>query len=112
MQLRLCQAGTLFFGVIFSTQVFATQVIKKSSSGICHPPQSSWYERTKNYTAFDSLEACLAVGGRLPKGITLKSADGAPTPKKQWVRVNISALHLVTAGTTQTATVRTVEPRR
>ena len=82
MQLRLCQAGTLFFGVIFSTQVFATQIIKKSSSGICHSPQSSWYERTKNYTAFDSLEACLAVGGRLPKGITLKSADGAPTSKK------------------------------
>jgi len=29
------------------------------------PPQSSWYERTKNYQAFDFLEACLDSGGEL-----------------------------------------------
>jgi len=30
--------------------------------------ESKWYERTKNYTPFDSINACLAAGGRLPKG--------------------------------------------
>jgi hypothetical protein len=30
--------------------------------------ESKWYERTKNYTPFDSINACVAVGGRLPKG--------------------------------------------
>jgi hypothetical protein len=77
MQLRLCQAGTLFFVVIFSAQISAKQVIKKSSSGICHPPESSWYERTKNYIPFDSLKTCLQEGGRLPKGLSLTSLNGA-----------------------------------
>tara|TARA_A100001391_G_scaffold112665_1_gene75745 strand:+ start:297 stop:713 length:417 start_codon:yes stop_codon:yes gene_type:complete len=41
-----------------------------SNSGICHPPQSSWYERTKNFEPFNSIDACLTAGGRLPKGMT------------------------------------------
>jgi hypothetical protein len=82
MQLRLCQAGTLFFGVIFSTQMFAIQVIKKSNSGICHPPQSSWYERTKNYAAFESLEGCVAAGGRLTKGVSLGPSSGSEALSK------------------------------
>jgi hypothetical protein len=46
-------------------------VIKKSNSGLCHPPQSSWYERTKNYQPYDSLDACLDSGGKLPSGVSL-----------------------------------------
>ena len=41
--------------------------IKKSKSGICHAPQSASYQSVKNFTAFPTLEACLASGGRLPK---------------------------------------------
>lgn len=48
----------------------SAEVVKKTASGICHPPASSYYERTANYTAFDSVDGCLASGGRLPKGIT------------------------------------------
>lgn len=53
----------------------ASPTVKQSSSGLCHPPQSGWYERTKNYTAFDSLGACLEEGGKLPKGLSLASLD-------------------------------------
>lgn len=45
----------------------AADLVKKSSSGICHDRYSDWYERTKNYTEYGSLAACLETGGRLPR---------------------------------------------
>ncbi len=41
--------------------------VKKSTSGICHDTSSASYNRTKNFEAFSSIEACLESGGRLPK---------------------------------------------
>ena len=41
--------------------------VKKSKSGICHVKGSTYYGRTKNYTPYDSMEACLKSGGRRPK---------------------------------------------
>ncbi|MTI12322.1 HNH endonuclease family protein [Sansalvadorimonas verongulae] len=43
------------------------EVIKQSSSGICHSTTSPYYERVKKFTAYSSLEECLNAGGRLPK---------------------------------------------
>ena len=42
-------------------------VVKKSRTGICHGPSSRYYAQTLHFTAFDSLEACLSSGGRLPR---------------------------------------------
>jgi len=42
-------------------------VVKKSRTGICHGPSSRYYAQTQHFTAFDSLEACVASGGRLPR---------------------------------------------
>lgn len=44
-----------------------TQIVKKSKSGICHDQFSNFYERTKNYSAFESIQECISSGGRLPK---------------------------------------------
>lgn len=55
--------------------VFAHATIKQSSSGLCHPPHSPWYERTTRFTAYPNLEACLDAGGRLPDGVSLSSAS-------------------------------------
>lgn len=52
-------------------------VIRKSNSGLCHPPPSSWYERTKNYQSYDSLDACLDSGGKLPDGVSFTSVGQA-----------------------------------
>jgi len=52
----------------------AAETIKKTSSGICHPPESSYYDRTENFHAFDSLKTCLASGGRLPKQLASNNA--------------------------------------
>ena len=50
--------------------------VKQSSSGICHDKTSPSYNRTKNYVGFDSVAACIADGGRLPKSKT-KQIDQA-----------------------------------
>jgi hypothetical protein len=59
-----------FVLLVFASVSNASLFIKKSNSGICHPPEGGWYDRTKNYKAFDFVEACLATGGRLPKGVS------------------------------------------
>lgn len=41
--------------------------VKLSNSGICHDRESPWYSRTKNFSAFSSMDACIAAGGRLSK---------------------------------------------
>lgn len=52
---------------VTSTATELETTVKLSSSGICHDHTSSSYTRTKNFKAFDSLQACLGDGGRLPK---------------------------------------------
>ncbi|GLT18019.1 hypothetical protein GCM10007938_17970 [Vibrio zhanjiangensis] len=49
------------------TTTAKSPIIKMSASGICHSPNSSWYNRTNDYTAYKSIESCIANGGRLPK---------------------------------------------
>ena len=41
--------------------------VKMSKSGICHERGSTYYSKTKNYTAYNTLEECLQAGGRKPK---------------------------------------------
>ena len=75
----------LVLSVLFSILADAA-LVKKSNSGLCHPPQSSWFERTKNYRAFDSLEACLHSGGQLPRGVTLASTNNSQYPSGEYKR--------------------------
>lgn len=41
-------------------------IVKMSNSGICHAPGTTYYDRTKNFTPYDSLSACISAGGRMP----------------------------------------------
>ena len=52
--------------LVFSLPVQA-DLVKKSRSGICHDSSSSSYNKTKNFTSYDTLNECLESGGRLPK---------------------------------------------
>jgi hypothetical protein len=47
--------------------------IKKSEQGICHERGSPTYKRTKHFEPYDTMEACLASGGRAAKNAV---ADG------------------------------------
>ena len=77
--MRYVQCFVLALWSVTGVAPVAAETVKKTSSGICHPPESSWYERTEHYTAYDSVEACLEAGGRLPKGLTLASLSGRQT---------------------------------
>ncbi|SIS70178.1 HNH endonuclease family protein [Neptunomonas antarctica] len=59
------RALTALLAMIIASPLYAT--VKQSSSGICHSPESPYYERTKSYKPFSTLEACLHSGGRLSK---------------------------------------------
>ena len=45
----------------------AADPVKQSKSGICHCPGGQYYDGVSNFTAYDSLEECLAADGREPK---------------------------------------------
>ncbi len=65
-----------------NTNDIVQRIVKKSGSGICHCPGSQFYDRTSNFTAFDTIEACLASGGREPKrgqGLCPNAPHGKPT---------------------------------
>lgn len=53
--------------VATNVQKNISEVVKMSNSHICHAPGTTYYDRTIHYTPYDSLEECLAAGGRLPK---------------------------------------------
>jgi hypothetical protein len=59
---------SLIATVLISSSAFAqSQTVKMSNSGICHAPGSTYYEQTKKFTSFKTLQKCLNAGGRMPK---------------------------------------------
>ena len=61
----LCALGVA--AIAFLPAANAADPIKQSRSGICWCPGGSAYDRTTNFTAFDTIEACLEAEGRHPK---------------------------------------------
>ena len=58
----------LIFILIFLNSCDAHVVpVKKSRTGICHEYGSKYYEQTKHFEVFQSLDECIESGGRLPK---------------------------------------------
>ncbi|HCJ4667674.1 hypothetical protein [Vibrio parahaemolyticus] len=62
-----CESQPTFTASTSSPRKNKSILVKKSNSGICHSPSSSWYGRTNSYTSYDSIDACLKSGGKLPK---------------------------------------------
>lgn len=50
-----------------SVPYVSSGIVKKSRSSICHAPGTTYYSRTKHFTSYDNLQACLDSGGRMPK---------------------------------------------
>ncbi len=54
--------------LLVSNLAFAQEKpVKMSNSGICHAPNTTYYEQTKKFTPYKSLDECLKAGGRMPK---------------------------------------------
>ena len=59
---------SLIATVLISTGALAqSKPVKMSNSGICHAPGSTYYEQTKKFIPFKTLQECLNAGGRMPK---------------------------------------------
>ena len=61
-------AGLLLAGAGGAAVADTGPEVKKSQSGVCHGRDSVHYERTRKFTAYDSMEACQASGGRETRG--------------------------------------------
>jgi len=55
------------FLLIVNSNMIHAELVKQSKSGICHDSSSAWFNKTKNFTAYESIKNCMADGGRLPK---------------------------------------------
>jgi len=59
---------TFIAAILISAGVIAQEKpVKMSNSGICHAPNTTYYEQTKNFTLYKTLDDCLKAGGRMPK---------------------------------------------
>ncbi|WP_346351011.1 hypothetical protein N2M06_13380 [Oceanimonas sp. AH20CE76] len=57
----------LFTALSAQPAVAADPPVKKSKTNICHPKNGRYYHKTKNYTPYNSMEACIQSGGRAAK---------------------------------------------
>lgn len=68
----------------------AHALVKKSKSGICLDESSQYFDKTKNFTPYQSLDACLDSGGRLPKGYKAKATTSYQPSTKHSVDTGYS----------------------
>ena len=57
----------IFFGFLIISCDRTEPFVKKSKPGICHKAGTRYYEQTKYFENFSSIEDCINSGGRLPK---------------------------------------------
>lgn len=69
--------------LLVASGVASAEMVKKTPSGICHPPASSYYERTENFRSFNSVEECLGSGGRLPKRLAQNQSNLSPADRSK-----------------------------
>ncbi|QWE15360.1 hypothetical protein [Polynucleobacter sp. AP-Sving-400A-A2] len=58
---------TILYCIILMGAAVAAEPVKMSKSGICHAPNSTYYNQTKHFTTYKTLDECLKAGGKLPK---------------------------------------------
>lgn len=70
-------------------RLIASTEVKLSKTGICHTTTSPSYNQTKRYTSFNSLEDCIAAGGRVagsPKQQVTHQTASKALSKKKYIR--------------------------
>ena len=65
--MKYFQHSLLAVVLLIVSGVASADVVKKTSSDICHPPASPYYERTQDFDPFDTVDGCVTSGGRLPE---------------------------------------------
>ena len=63
----LCIAIVLAVSGTAVAQSSSSPPVKKSKNYVCHAKGSTYYSRTKTFTPYSSMDACLKSGGRKPE---------------------------------------------
>lgn len=95
MAINILKRFLLLALILLPLDIYA-QVVKKSSSGLCHDERSPHYERTTNFKPFNTLDACLDSGGRLPanlKKIRPKTDSYSRNAFRHWIDENKNCLN-------------------
>lgn len=79
-RLGLGWASVLVLLCVLTSGWAASEPVKRSASGICHVPGSAYYDRTRHFTAYATLEQCLAAGGRSVAGAPAATTTAPPKP--------------------------------
>jgi len=58
---------SLFLMLVVPSFAQSDPPVKMSSSGICHAQGSTYYNQTKKFSAYKTIDDCLKAGGRMPK---------------------------------------------
>lgn len=58
--------------------------VKKSEQGICHERGTAIYKRTKHFEPYDTMDACLASGGRVAKNAPGEGSEGSSAGGSSW----------------------------
>lgn len=72
--MKIFQYFVLALMLLVGPAPLGAETIKRTSGGICHPSASSYHGRIRAFHGFDSLEACLVSGGRLPARLARERA--------------------------------------
>jgi hypothetical protein len=69
MKMKLFTARWAIVAILLTPTYSLSQSepVKMSKSGICHAPNSTYYNQTKQFTPYPTLKDCLNAGGRMPK---------------------------------------------
>lgn len=69
MLIKLCMQGLAFYLLLALAAMAHSDgpPVKKSVNDICHPVGGQYYSRTKNYTPYPTMQACINSGGRAAK---------------------------------------------
>jgi hypothetical protein len=63
------KSSLIALSLFLTVPVFAQSdpPVKMSSTSICHAQGSTYYNQTKKFTAYKTLDECLKAGGKMPK---------------------------------------------
>lgn len=61
-----CNGNTVQAARASATSI-STPAVKKSVNNLCHAKGTKYYDQTKTFTAYPTVKACLASGGKMPK---------------------------------------------
>ena len=57
----------IYFSILVISCDRSEPLVKKSKTGICHKAGTRYYDQTKYFENYSSIQDCIKSGGRLPK---------------------------------------------